>query len=146
MIAVAARIDVPMACGLQTNHRDGDHNNKLAYWGNGTMSHYQAQWISKDRIRSLRKTGGWKNSILLDSFKGFIIVQPSGEGYGDGEVLSEDAADYELRPEWCTGSKPMLREARKLLALDNGTEEREPSRMPQAWPEVGSSNGSRTRP
>jgi hypothetical protein len=108
------------------------------------MSHYQAQWISKNRIQSLRKAGGWRNAILLDSFKGFIIIQPSGQTYGDGEVLSDDAADYELRPEWCTGSKQQLIEARRLLRLDaDGTER---IGMPKAWPEAESSNGVRTRP
>jgi hypothetical protein len=29
-----------------------------------------------------------------------------------------ETADYELRPEWCTGSKARLREARKLLGLE----------------------------
>lgn len=109
------------------------------------MSQYQAQWITKDRIRSLRKAGGWKNAILLDSFKGFIIIQPSGETYGDGEMLSEEAADYELRPEWCTGAKRQLIEARRLLRLD-AEEVAEPSAMPRAWPESASSNGARTRP
>lgn len=109
------------------------------------MSQYQAQWVSKDRVSSLRKTGALKNSILLDSFKGFILVQPSGQEVGDGEMLSPDAADYELRPEWCTGSKPKLREARKLLQLDSAEPEAERS-MPQGWPTTGSANGARTRP
>jgi hypothetical protein len=79
---------------------------------------YQAQWISKEKVTSLRRTGALKGGIVLDSIKGFIIVQPAGSRCGDGEVLSRETADYELRPEWCTGSKPRLLEARKLLKLD----------------------------
>jgi hypothetical protein len=106
------------------------------------MSQYQAQWISKDRISTLRKAGGWKDSILLDSFKGFIIIQPSSEQYGDGEVLSEDAADYELRPEWCTGVKSKLREARVRLLLDRGEPTAPAERtMPQTWPTTSGSGG-----
>jgi len=108
------------------------------------MSQYQAQWISKDRISSLRKAGGWKDSILLDSFKGFIIIQPSGEQYGDGEVLSDEAADYELRPEWCPGAMSKLREARKRLHLDRGAPEAATERsMPQAWPTSKASRAGR---
>lgn len=111
------------------------------------MSHYQAQWISKDKISTLRKAGGWKDGILLDSVKGFIIIQPEGVQYGDGEVLTSDIADYELRPEWCTGSKPKLLQARRLLQLDREEPEARTERqMPQAWPANGSANGARTRP
>src|SRR5437660_654942 len=81
------------------------------------MSEYLAQWITKNQINSLRKNGGFKDGILLESIKGFIIVEPSSVRYGDGEVLSPDVADYELRPEWCTGAKPRLLEARKRLKL-----------------------------
>jgi hypothetical protein len=154
--AALSRKRIAIACGfaqrhlparrLQTNHckmLGSVHTSRFA--GEGTMSQYQAQWISKDRIRSLRKAGGWKNAILLDSFKGFIIIEPTGEMYGDGDVLSDEAADYELRPEWCTGSKRQLTEARRLLRLDadEGTEK---AHMPKSWPSVESSNGVRTRP
>jgi hypothetical protein len=106
------------------------------------MSHYYAQWISKDKVRTLRKAGGWKDGILLDSYKGFIMIQPADRQYGDGEVLSPDTADYELRPEWCTGEKPKLLEARRRLRLDANGVAQEPRQMPETW---GKTNGH-TRP
>jgi len=79
---------------------------------------YRARWISKQRLESLRRTGHLGQSVILESFNGFIIVEPAGADLGDGEIMSVETADYELRPVWCTGAKAKLREARKLLGLE----------------------------
>lgn len=78
---------------------------------------YQARWISKKRADEVRKTGAIRKGVLLDSFNGIIIVEPVGSNLGDGEVMSLDAADYELRPVWVYVAKSKLGEARKLLGL-----------------------------
>ena len=81
---------------------------------------YQARRISKRRADELKKSGAITRAILLGMFNGFIIVEPTGSGMGDGEVLSEQEADYELQPVWHLGPKVTLREARRRLALEAG--------------------------
>jgi hypothetical protein len=49
---------------------------------------YQARWISKKHMDSLRKTGQLVNSVLLESEKGHIIVEPANSHHGDGGVLA----------------------------------------------------------
>ena len=78
---------------------------------------YQARWITKQRRDQLRKTGAARAAILLDSLNGFLIVEPVGTNLGDGAILNERDADYELRDVWCTESPKKLNEARRLLGL-----------------------------
>jgi hypothetical protein len=79
---------------------------------------YQARWISKDRVHSLKRAGQLKNGIVLDSFKGFIVVEPPNARLGDGAVLSHSEADSELTPAWCLDPQTKISRARALLALD----------------------------
>jgi hypothetical protein len=78
---------------------------------------YQARWISKRRLDAVRKSGAITRGVVLDSFNGFLIVEPVGGELGDGPVLTREEADYELRPVWCAGSKAKLKEARRRLGL-----------------------------
>jgi hypothetical protein len=78
---------------------------------------YKAQWIPKSRCESLRKSQRPREVLLLDTFEGFIIVQPAGKSLGDGPVLSPDECDYELRPAWYAGPIARLAEARQRLGL-----------------------------
>jgi len=79
---------------------------------------YQARRISKQRVESVRKSGRMKDAIILDSFSGFLIVEPVGSNLGDGDVLDITAADFELNTAWCLTTKSRLNEARKRLGLD----------------------------
>jgi hypothetical protein len=81
-------------------------------------SEYEARWISKPRLESIRKSNIIGQAVVLDSFNGFLIVEPRGSKLGDGTVLSREEADYELTPVWCSGPKAKLRGARKLLGLE----------------------------
>ncbi len=79
---------------------------------------YQARWISKGRLAAIRKDGRVTRGVVLESFNGFLIVEPVGSDLGDGKPLSREEADYELQPVWCPGPKVKLTEARKLLGLE----------------------------
>jgi hypothetical protein len=79
---------------------------------------HRACWVSRDRAAALKRTGGLGQTLLLDTFKGFILVEPSGSELADGAVLSSEEADYELQPIWFTGPKAKLREARRRLGLE----------------------------
>jgi hypothetical protein len=81
---------------------------------------YQARWISKQRADALRKTVHTHGAMLLDSFNGLIVIEPVGSHLGDGPVLSETEADYELQPVWCLEAKTKLEEARRRLGLSIG--------------------------
>lgn len=83
------------------------------------MLSHQARWTSKKQSETLRKTGCLKQAILLSTLKGYIVVEPTRSPLGDGEVLSHQEADYEVRPEWCLDAKKKIDEARKLLGLTN---------------------------
>jgi len=79
---------------------------------------FQARWISKQQTHYLKKTGKLKESMVLDSLKGHILVEPAGtDPRRDDGILSADAADYELRHAWCLGPKTQLQKARQLLGL-----------------------------
>jgi hypothetical protein len=78
---------------------------------------YKAQWISKSRCEALRKSGPLRDVLLLDTFEGFIVVEPAGRSLGDGPILSSDECDYELRPAWYVGPMSRLTEARRRLGL-----------------------------
>jgi hypothetical protein len=79
---------------------------------------YQARWVSKRRVAALKKSGAAGRGVILDSFNGFIIVEPEGSDLGDGAVLSPQEAGYELQPAWCVGPNARLAQARKLLGME----------------------------
>jgi hypothetical protein len=56
--------------------------------------------------------------VLLDTFNGFLIVEPVGSNLGDGAVLAPEEANYELQEVWYTGPRSKLREARTRLGLE----------------------------
>src|SRR6185312_2301958 len=79
---------------------------------------YEARRISKPRADEIKKSKVIGTALLLGTFNGFIIVEPKGANLGDGEILSEQEADYELQPVWHLGPKAMLRDARRRLGLE----------------------------
>lgn len=79
---------------------------------------YHARWISKRRLDDIRRSRDSARGVVLDSFNGFLIVEPAGTNLGDGPILTPEESDYELRPVWCAGDKAKLRLARELLGLD----------------------------
>jgi hypothetical protein len=81
---------------------------------------YHARWVSKPRANVIKRSRGLSQALLLDTVNGFLIVEPiqKGSALGDGAVLSEREADYELHPAWYTGPVARLREARRRLGLD----------------------------
>ncbi len=89
-------------------------------------SAYQARWVTKGRFDALRRSGQLGGAVLLDTFSGYIIVEPVGSALGDGAVLSRQEADYELQPVYYTGPKTKLREARNRLGLEHEAEDLAP--------------------
>jgi hypothetical protein len=81
-------------------------------------SKYHARWVSKGKAESLRKFGLLAEAILVGHLNGFIVVEPAGSKLGDGQVLSPEVADYELRTAWCQAPRAVLTKARQLLGLD----------------------------
>src|SRR5205823_12298537 len=79
---------------------------------------YQARWISKQQTDHLKKTGNLTNSLVLESFRGPILVEPAGTNPKSDSVLPLDVADYELRLAWCQGPKAKVQKARQLLGLE----------------------------
>jgi hypothetical protein len=79
---------------------------------------FQARRISKRRADEMKKTGALGRSLLLDTFNGIFIIEPEGSHLGDGDMLSQEEADYELQPVWHLGPKAMLREARRRVGLE----------------------------
>ena len=57
-------------------------------------------------------------AILLETFNGYIVIEPTTGQLGDGPVLSRDEAEYELTPVWYTGPRHGSRDARQRLGLD----------------------------
>lgn len=80
---------------------------------NGT--HYRARWSSKQRAESVRKTG---QGLVLETFNGYLVIEPTTRRLGDGAILNRHEADYELQPAWYTGPMSRLREARQRLGLE----------------------------
>jgi hypothetical protein len=78
---------------------------------------YQARWITKKRLDAVRRSGAVTRGVVLDSFNGFLIVEPVGAELGDGPVLSREEAEFELQSVWCGGSRARLQEARRLVGL-----------------------------
>ena len=81
------------------------------------QNRYKAQWISKGCCRALQKSQPEQDVLLLNTFKGFVVVQPANQSLGDGPVLSPDECDYELRLAWYGGPVARLTEARQRLGL-----------------------------
>jgi hypothetical protein len=81
------------------------------------MTKYHARWISKQQTDVLKKTGKLTDAVVLESFKGPILVEPAGTNPKDDSVLPLDVADYELRLAWCLGPKTKVQKARQLLGL-----------------------------
>jgi hypothetical protein len=81
-------------------------------------STYQARRISKERVIALRKSGSLRQSVVLDSYTGLIVVEPRGSNLGDGEVLPPEIADAELSSAWCLDPQSKIQHARQLLRLD----------------------------
>lgn len=75
--------------------------------------------ISKPRADALKKSGTLGSALLLDTFNGFLLIEPVGSNLGDGDILSAEEADYELQPVWHLGPKSMLRKARHRLGLES---------------------------
>ena len=82
---------------------------------------YEAHWVSKPRAQILKRRLP-PDAILLDVFSGFIVVQPVGSDLGDGPVLSQQEAEFELQPAWFLGHKPVLLQARRKLGLGSNSE------------------------
>lgn len=82
---------------------------------------YQARWISKARLETLRKMAQMGSVLVLNSVGGFLIVEPVGSKLGDGRILSPDEADYEVSPVWCQDLKTKITQARALLGLEAGS-------------------------
>jgi hypothetical protein len=79
---------------------------------------FHARWTSRERATQLKRTGRLGQAILLDTFNGFILVEPEGSDLGDGPTLSPEEANYELQEVWYTGPRTRLREARQRLGLE----------------------------
>jgi len=79
---------------------------------------FHARWMSRERAEWSKRKGLLGSAILLETFNGYIIVEPANGELGDGPILSREEAEYELTPVWYTGPKARLREARQRLGLD----------------------------
>jgi hypothetical protein len=79
---------------------------------------YQARWISKQQTDYMKKTGNLRDSLVLESFRGPILVEPAGISPKNDSILPLDVADYELRLAWCQGPKAKVQRARQLLGLE----------------------------
>jgi hypothetical protein len=84
---------------------------------------FRARWASKGRGDALRKRG---EGILVEGFKGYIVIEPVGSRLGDGQVLSHQEADYELRSPWCQAARTRLSDARQRLGLPKETSPQTP--------------------
>ena len=78
---------------------------------------YEARWTSKRRADAIKRSGEVGRVILLDSLKGFIVIQPVGSNLADGDSLRGGEADFELDPAWCLDPRTKIVEARKRLGL-----------------------------
>ncbi len=78
---------------------------------------YRARWATRDRVHALRRAGLLRDSILLDSLRGFIVVEQARQKLADGTLLSSKEADIELSPAWCREAESTVREARRRIGL-----------------------------
>jgi len=94
---------------------------------------YQARWCSKTKADALRRAGD-NVAMVLDSFNGKIVVEPKGADLGDGDILSMQEADQELRPVWSLERRTKLLQARNRLGLESdgseGADDRARRRAP----------------
>ena len=89
---------------------------------------YQARRISKARADEVKRNRSLIGRvILLDTFNGFILVEPLESNLGEGDPLSLEEADYELQAVWHLGPKATLRDARRRLGLEATAAVGEPS-------------------
>ena len=65
-------------------------------------------------------SGALGQAVVVDTFKGHIMVERKGSRLGDGTRLSPQEADYELQAAWVLGPMAKLREARVRLGLEAG--------------------------
>jgi hypothetical protein len=84
---------------------------------------YEPRRISKQRLAELRKARALGSAVVLDTYTGFLSIEPAGSNLGDGAILSEREADYELQSVWYPGPPATLRQARKLLGLEAAARE-----------------------
>jgi hypothetical protein len=84
---------------------------------------YQARWATPKRVHTLRRSGELRSGVLLDSLRGYIVVEPAGVRLGDGKPLSRNEADFELNEAWCRDAHRTVVEARKRLGLQVGSPE-----------------------
>lgn len=78
---------------------------------------YKAWWMSKNQIDTMRKTGQLTKSIVCNSLKGFILVEPESAHKSGGDVIDPDVAKFELDPAWCSDPPKTIKKARELLGL-----------------------------
>ncbi len=83
---------------------------------------FQARWLSAARSAELKRRGNLRGAMLLDHFKGPLLIEPVGSNLGDGAILGSWEADFELQPAWILGPSSTLQRARQLLGLQ--TQER----------------------
>lgn len=81
------------------------------------MQRYKAWWMSKKQIDAMRKTGALTKSIVVNSLKGYILVEPESAHKSGGDLLPPDVAKFELDPAWCIDPPRTIRKARELLGL-----------------------------
>jgi hypothetical protein len=84
--------------------------------------HNQARWVSRERASQLKRAGRLGPAMLLDTFNGYLIVEPVGADLGDGPVLAPEEANYELQEVWYTGPRSRLKEARRRLGLETAAQ------------------------
>ncbi len=84
-------------------------------------TNHQARWITRQRLDQVKRGGQLEQGILLDTYNGYIVVEPAGSNIGDGAILSENEANFELQDVWYLGPKTRLREARRRLGLEPET-------------------------
>jgi hypothetical protein len=81
-------------------------------------ANFQARRVSRQLVSTLRRSGNLDQGLILDTFKGFIVVEPCNRPLGDGEVLSVQDAVMEIQPAWCLEPKAKVVRAHRLLGLD----------------------------
>lgn len=78
---------------------------------------YRARWMPKSKIDLLRRTGQLHKSVVVNSCKGFILVDPHGSEVRGGEAISRYDAKFELDAAWCSDPPQTIKKARDLLGL-----------------------------
>jgi hypothetical protein len=59
-----------------------------------------------------------RDRVLIDSMRGFIVVEPEDDPQADGRALTNAEADFELSPPWCREAHSTVRDARRRLGLE----------------------------